>query len=390
MINIEDKTKCVGCTACADICPKSCIIMEKDSEGFYYPLINKKVCVHCSLCDKTCPIINSKKNEKEPVRVIGCYNKKTSILKKSSSGGVFYELAKYIIENKGIVYGVEYTSEKKARYKRVDSLSALDRIVGSKYIQAELKNTFKEIKKELDSNIQVLFSGTPCNVYALKLYLQKSYINLITVDFICIGVPSSKIFNQYLSQFEVKYNSKVVDVNFRKKKYGWLFFNIEIIFENGKVIHINRYQCDFIKIHHQLKILRPSCYSCKFRYLNSCSDIKLADFWKSKEAKEKIYNYNGVSHIVLSTIRGKDLFEKVSTKFIITESSYAEILKLNHSMLDLKEDINIRNQIMSYVSNNKEVKVCEYMKQSTKITMGNRILNTLRMVKTVIWGKYEK
>lgn len=387
MINIEDKTKCVGCSACSDICPKNCIKMKPDLEGFDYPIVDSGLCVNCSACEKVCPILNAKKNSNIPKKVIGCYNKDRNVLKMSSSGGVFFELAKKILSDNGFVYGVEYKKEKKAVYTKVDNLVDLKRITGSKYVQANSSDVFTNVKNDLISGKKVLFSGTPCTIYALKLFLKKDYINLLTVDFVCTGVPSNKTLNYYLLQFEKKYKSNVVDVNFRKKKYGWLFFNLEITLENGKKIHISRENCGFIKALYKFVILRPSCYNCKFRYLDSGSDIKLADFWKSKMSEEKIYNYYGSSHVILSTKKGELFFSSISENFVISKSSYDEILCLNESLCDLNHDISIRSEVMSLIANDIEEEVIKYFIDVTKNDLKTKFLVKVRKLKTVILGR---
>ena len=202
MINSLNKQDCCGCESCIQICPKQCISLNEDEEGFKYPSINLTNCIQCNLCEKVCPGIQQKEPEiKANLISYAAINKSNSVRFNSSSGGVFYELAKYIIEKEnGIIYGASLISPEIVQHIRIIDTKDIIKLQKSKYLQSYIGNTFKEVKKDLDSQRVVLFSGTPCQIRALHLFLKDThYPNLFTLDIACHGIPSSKIWKIYLS-----------------------------------------------------------------------------------------------------------------------------------------------------------------------------------------------
>lgn len=209
MINITDKEKCSGCEACVNICPKNCITMIEDKYGFRYPTVNQSQCSNCNLCESVCPI---KKFNKE---VYACYAKNKNEYMSSSSGGAFAVIARKVLTNGGLVCGAAFDENFNVKHMIISNLNDLYKLKGTKYVQSEIGSVYKDIKKYLDKRYQVLFSGTPCEVAGLKKYLKNEYSNLITVDLICHGVPSPKIWQDYLN--EVKGVNKIKNVSFRNK-----------------------------------------------------------------------------------------------------------------------------------------------------------------------------
>ena len=197
MIKIKDKTNCSGCEACMNICPKNCISMQKDEYDLYYPKVNIEECINCGLCEKVCPILNKKDMNYDNSKVFGMYNKDKDILKKSSSGGVFYSLAKEIINKGGVVYGVDFDLQ----FKRAKELKELEPLLKSKYLQA--KNLpYKKILEDLNKGLLVLVSGTPCQIAGIRNYIKDDYKNLYTVSFVCEGVPSPIVYNILIKHYE--------------------------------------------------------------------------------------------------------------------------------------------------------------------------------------------
>ncbi len=184
MINLAKKEDCCGCNACAQRCPKSCITMQADSEGFLYPQINAQLCNNCGLCEKVCPVINQG-NCRKPLKVYAAINKNEYIRIASSSGGVFSALAQKTLSNGGVVFGAAFNKEWGVEHIYIDSTEELKELRGSKYVQSNIGNTYKEAEKFLKQGREVLFSGTPCQIAALKLYLRKEYNNLTTIDIVC-------------------------------------------------------------------------------------------------------------------------------------------------------------------------------------------------------------
>lgn len=350
MICIKDKKDCCGCGACFNICPTKCIKMEYDDEGFLYPIIDKEKCVDCGLCEKVCPIINNKfTGNIDSVDVYGCTNKNLSILKDSTSGGFFTELAKYAINHNGVVFGARFDENLNVIHTYIENEEDIKYFRGSKYVQSNTKKTFKEVKKFLEEKRLVLYSGTPCQIAGLKCFLGKDYINLITCDLVCEGVPSTKIFNSYIKHYEKKYKSKIVNMKFRDKKFGWLYFNLSLEFENGKKKKIIGHASPYISSLFNLHSIRKSCYDCKFRKLNSNSDFKLADFWKVNNNHSSNYNYYGVSHILVTSDKAKKIFEKLKKEFIWFNSSYDEIVKLNETFTSIPNPTEEHEKLMKNI-----------------------------------------
>lgn len=312
MINVSDKDKkcCCGCGACAQICPTNSITMKYDEEGFVYPYVNKKTCIDCGKCEKVCPFINIRKNKNE-IEVVGAINKEEKIRKQSSSGGMFFKLSHAILQQNGIVCGVVLSDNcNNAKHMLIKSEEDLKKMQGSKYIQSETGQVYKKIKEYLEENKKVLFSGTTCQVAGLKNYLGKDYDNLLSVDLVCHGVPSTKLWNLYVKYIEKKYNSEIKEVYFRNKKYGWKDYGIRISLKNGKEIFQIHFMNPFFKMFNSDLCLRPSCYDCKVKGRNNCSDITLGDFWNIEKVEPKIDDNKGISLVLLNTTKGKDFFTK--------------------------------------------------------------------------------
>ena len=280
--NIKIVDKCCGCFACGDACPKSAIKYKKDKDGFLYPYIDETKCINCGKCLKVCPRLNSQKNKFEQKGFV-CYSKNESIYNNSASGGIFSELARYVLENDGVVFGAAFVNLK-VKHIRIDNLEELYKIQKSKYIQSDLRGIYLICKKELKLNKLVLFSGTPCQVTALRNFLGREYDNLITCDLVCHGVPSQKIFDKYIA-YENKMNKgKIIDFTFRcklKKRSSTHTFRYVIKRDNGQTKDKigNYYDSPYLMGFQKHIFLRESCYDCKYANIDRVGDITLGDFW---------------------------------------------------------------------------------------------------------------
>lgn len=236
MINIDSLEKCCGCAACVNICPKQCITMHSDKKGFFYPQVDVNLCVHCNLCEKVCPFINNAEFT-PPIGVEAVRSKSMKDVKLSSSGAVCHELSRYFIEKEDVVYGAAWTDGFIVKHIRVSNKDDLERIRCSKYLQSHIGDTFKMVKTDLTNEKNVLFIGTPCQVAGLKRYLRKDYQNLVTVDFVCHGVPSQVIFNRIIADIEKRNCSNVMRVNFRSKKESWREFGTGVQLKSGENLY---------------------------------------------------------------------------------------------------------------------------------------------------------
>ena len=320
------KNKCCGCGACVQKCPKNAITLVEDEEGFFYPTINIKKCINCGLCKKVCPFINYNENEKKGFpKAYAMKNKNKKDLLKSSSGGIFSVLAKYVLNQNGVVFGAAYDSKKRVNHIYIEDEKDLYKLQGSKYVQSNILNTFVETKRFLDSNRLVLFSGTPCQIKGLKNFLSKEYDNLITCDLVCHGVPSQKLFLKYLSYLSKKNNKNIKSYEFRnKEKKGW-GLTAKVVLENSRSKFINSdfdpYYSNFL----DCNTYRESCYNCKFASTIRTSDITLADYWGVLSIHNNFYDKNGVSLVLVNTTKGLELLDsfKEKVEFIETNLDYA-------------------------------------------------------------------
>ena len=220
LIKIAKKEKCCGCTACAAICPKNCIEMKEDREGFRYPCVDEDKCVECGACEKVCSILNEIKEEKKEQEGYIIQNKDQKVLKESTAGGAFTAIAQYVLKKNGVVFGVELSKDLQARHIYVENEQELYRFRNSKYMQSvmdEKGETQRRVKEFLNEDRYVCFSGTPCQIEGLKKYLKKDYPKLITVDVVCRAVPSPMIFRKYVEYQENKMKQKISLVRFRDK-----------------------------------------------------------------------------------------------------------------------------------------------------------------------------
>lgn len=322
MINIKDKKNCCGCKACEIICPKNCIEMTVDEEGFWYPIVDKEKCIDCGMCEKSCPILNKASRKKSfDAKVYGAYSNNESIRINSSSGGMFSELAASVLEKNGAVFGCTMNDDFSfAKHIKVEAVDDLPKLQGSKYLQSDTNITFEEVKNCLQNGQEVLYSGTPCQIAGLKSYLgkySKDY-NLMTVDIICHGVPSSNVWNCYKSALVKKFDSTVEKISFRNKSNGWQNYSLLCEFENkkeykkfaGDDLYLRGFVADYY--------LRPSCYDCQFKGDNIKSDITLADFWGIDKVNPKFNDDKGASLVVIHSQKGQQIFDEIKDNEKIT------------------------------------------------------------------------
>lgn len=311
-LETNTKTECCGCSACVKVCPVQCISLEKDDEGFFYPLKDSDRCIRCNKCVHVCPI------EKQTLKKVKSTYAGTAvdskIVNNSSSGGVCPTIVKNFLENGAIVYAVELDKSLKVQFKRVEKEEEIVRIQGSKYVQCLLtRDVLNSIDADLKSGKRVCFVGTPCQVQAVRnVFTDK---NLFTVDFVCHGVPSSYMFEKYIKNLEKKHKGKVVDLNFRNKdKYGWSITLSYDMQKNGKVKRYylsHKMSSYFVGFLHGLT-LRESCYNCKYSSVERSSDITLADFWGCDKIIPEIANKNGVSLVLVNTQAGENVINAIT------------------------------------------------------------------------------
>ena len=324
---ICDYYKCTGCGACYNTCPHNSITMIENKEGFKFPSIDKEKCTDCGLCTKVCPVLTEESHKKE-VFAYACNNKNEGERRNSSSGGVFILLAKEIIKQGGVVFGACFDSEFRVIHDYADSEEGLAKFMTSKYVQSDLKDSFKRVKDFLDNNRLVYFSGTPCQVEGLRAFLGKEYDNLVLQDIICHGVPSPKAWEKY-KNYRLKIDSEIPrSINFRNKDNGWNDFNT--CFEYGSKNYKARHNDDlFMKAFLKNTCLRASCYNCSFKVKYRNSDITLGDFWGLNKVVPSMNDDQGTSAVVINSIKGKNLYDRIKNDLNDLEVSLNSIISGN-------------------------------------------------------------
>ena len=344
MITIIDKTKCCGCSACFNVCPKNAVSMEYDSEGFLYPKIDNDKCIKCGLCLKVYPILNNKK-ENKVLYVYGAKNKNVDEQLKSSSGGMFSIFANYVLEQNGIVFGASFNKNWNVVHKCVDKKEDLDDLRRSKYVQSDINITYKQAKQFLENNRLVLFTGTPCQIAGLKSYLQKDYENLITVDLICWQVASPIVWKKFL---EENFNTEEIkQIDFRDKLYGWDKSIMSLSLKNN--IRYPKLPVTYNLLPQRIKMLlsatnyalsyrkgcigglfsRPSCHKCSFKG-DRYSDFTIGDLWGINKILPSMYDKNGVSVLTINSQKAKNIFEQIKDSSIeYKKINYDDMIKYN-------------------------------------------------------------
>lgn len=331
----ESRTGCSGCGACVDACPVDAIVLQEDAEGFVYPRIDPDRCTQCGLCDRVCPMPNLPPMSRAD-SVSACWAKEKDIRRDSSSGGIFSLLAGLVIRQGGVVFGAAFDEHMHLRHVGVERLEDLPPLRRSKYVQSDAEGVYAEVKGALRSGRKVLFVGTPCQVAALSNYLRKPYDNLLKVDFVCHGVPSAKMFSDYLAWQGKREGGRISDFRFRVK--------------DGPVKHVHgyAYRCDkaggakerrglFIgnPYYYGFKryiFLRPSCYACPYAVPERSSDITLADFWGVEDYLPEVDFDKGVSMVLANTPAGKEAFAAVAGAMERSVLDFDVAVRCNHNL----------------------------------------------------------
>lgn len=380
MIEIHDSTKCNGCHACESACPKKCIHMVKDLEGFLYPKVDNNCCISCGICEKVCPILNNKTQNLEAMQIgYAAYNKDTDIRLKSSSGGIFTLLAEQIISSGGIVVGAAMDDDcKSVKHIIVKSIENLEKLRGSKYVQSTIGDTFSKTKEALDEGIKVLFTGTPCQIGGLYSFLGQEYPNLYTQDLICHGVPSPLVWKKYVEYREKGCGAAVQRTFFRHKKYGWKRYSVLLQFSNNTEYLNDLYNDAFMKGFLRNIYLRPSCYSCAFKTMNRQADITLADFWGIQDYCPEMFDDKGTSFVWIHSQKGKELFESIKVQTISREVTCDYAIKRNSAAIKSSSLFSKRKQFFEEIQKKSFERVIVIY---TKLPMYKKVRSFLGRIK---------
>ena len=369
---------CTGCSACYSICPNNSIVMHNDREGVLHPKIDKKSCINCRMCEKICPVLsNDKKNDFEKI-AYACYTKDEDIRLKSSSGGIFTELARFVLKQGGVVFGAAFSDDfTSVRHIAVNNVDDLQKLRGSKYVQSDIGDTYKEAKRYLSENRLVLFTGTPCQIAGLNSFLIKKYDNLITQDLICHGVPSPLVWRKYVEYQESKSNSDIKSISFRNKDNGWKGFKVLFEFKNNaaylQTFSDDIYMQGFLKNYY----LRESCYSCQFKNGKGTSDITLADFWGIENVFPEMDDDKGTSLVIVNSEKGQKLFGQISGNIVLKKTSVEIIKRYNPAYNRSVEFPSERKRVLKCIE---RYGISEGIARGLKPTMTRRIAGKIKLI----------
>lgn len=314
MITITDKHDCCGCGACAQRCPRQCITMQPDAEGFIYPEVDASRCVDCGVCEMVCPLANPRQR-REPEAVLAVKNRNSADRADSSSGGVFIALARNVVASGGVVYGAVFDDGWQVVHTYADTEAALRPMMGSKYVQSSIRDAYSSAERHLKAGRKVMFTGTPCQTAGLLTFLRRDYDNLLLVDILCHGVPSPDVWRRYIEETFIGQDAafEITAVSFRDKNIsGWAHYNIVISGrrrgsgERGRVLSAlpsgdNLYMRGFTSDVY----LRPSCHRCVCKHGASGSDLTIADYWGVERYMPDFDDGGGVSLVQVYTDRGR-------------------------------------------------------------------------------------
>lgn len=331
-ILFHEVSECCACGACLNVCPVKAISMKEDEYGFLFPQIDEKICIKCQRCKKACAF-QTQTVENTPVMTYAAKNKDQNALKRSASGGIFYAIAKRVVENGGVVAGAEMQKDRSVRHVVVDNVKDLERLQGSKYVQSNTGRIFEQVQALLASGKQVFFSGTPCQVAGLYGFLGEKTDNLLTAEIVCHGVPSRKMLQDYLASLSKKHGGEVEAFSFRDKSLGWGINGSAMI--QGRKRNIWQSESPYLYYFSKGWLYRDSCYSCKYASKNRIADLTLGDYWGIEKQHPDYLgtgNWNerdGISVVIANTERGMGWLRKTEDIIEQRPSSYEKAAEGN-------------------------------------------------------------
>lgn len=310
MIEIQRKEDCCGCGACAAVCPKSCITMTADEEGFLYPHIDTIGCIQCGACKKVCPVLNPIHEIETAQKGFLVQHKDEQIRRESSSGGAFTAIATLVLEKGGVVFGAAYDENFQVHHTYVEKSSDLIKFRNSKYVQSQLGDSFRQVKSFLKEGRWVCFSGTPCQIEGLSRYIGKNNSKLLLIDVVCHGVPSPLVWNKYL-EFQNAQIEKPNDIRFRDKYYGYKYSTMSIIRNGKNIYHAGAQQDPMLRAFFSDICDRPSCYSCPFKKRYRVSDLTIWDCFSVYDFDKKMDDDKGTTRVLCHTDKGAHFIEEI-------------------------------------------------------------------------------
>lgn len=330
MQQIVAHERCVGCGACMNGCPKQCITMVKAEGGFLYPSIDQSLCVDCGHCQTVCPALHHEAYAAEPLpKAYAAHHLEDEALEHCSSGGIFQLLAQDILQRGGAVFGAAFDDSFQVTHRQAETWEEAKEFQSSKYVQSTIGTAYRQAKSILDSGRPVLFTGTPCQISGLKLFLGKDEPNLLCQDIICHSIPSPKVWADYLNVHTEKHHCGIKEVQFRKKEPNWEGYHFQITFSDGSLYNCPGSDSSYMRAFLNGLISRPACYSCPFKGLHRASDLTLADFWGVQQVCPSAFHAKGTSLVLLHTQKAVEIFQRIFTKISAQEVDPVQAVSYN-------------------------------------------------------------
>lgn len=421
MIQITDKFQCCGCEACVQSCPKQCISFNEDNEGFRYPKVDESSCVECGACQRTCPVLNQS-NPRQPISFFASKCLDDSVRQASSSGGVFTLLAQDVVHRGGVVFGARFNEHWEVIHSYTETIGGIADFQTSKYVQSRIGDSFRHAKEFLKQGRVVLFSGTPCQIAALRLFLQHDYDNLLTIDIVCHGVPSPKVWQMYIetlkdnartghnivshplnsfikgsNAFNISEDDlKIERISFRDKSLGWkkysLILSFSKAFANDKISSVSlaniHSEDPYMRTFLSNVNLRLSCFQCPAKEGKGESDITLGDFWGIDRLMPEYDDGKGVSLVILNTQRGVNEFGRLPVEKI--KVSKKDALAYNPAYLSSSKPNPYRSRFFKKLGsgNNNIINLMNNANQpSIHVRFWRKLRHYMNLIRLLIYAK---
>ena len=323
------KAACCGCTACEQACTTSAIHMERDEEGFLYPVLDRKKCIECGRCNAVCPMENIAE-AKNPIEAFAAVHTDADILHASSSGGAFTAIAESFIDAGGSVFGAVLENNRVV-HRMAAAIDALAAMRGSKYVQSELGDTLRQVRERLRTGEMVLFSGTPCQCAAVRKIAGNAQEKLLTVDFVCHGVPSPTVFEAYVHWLSEVHHSPVQFLGFRAKQKNRMGVIETYQTKEGvklRPAYDSRYLTGFLRGY----LFRPACYECPYATTLRSSDMTICDYWGCERFHPQLDALKGVSGVLVNSSRGKKWLQHASGRLKLIPTTVEKIATGNANL----------------------------------------------------------
>lgn len=382
VIDSVERKDCCGCSACVQICPEGCLAMKADRHGFCFPELTDRSCLDCGLCQRVCPVLEKDGEFVEPQEVYAVRNLREQVRMKSSSGGVFAFLAGRVLDEGGVVFAARFDSEWRVVHDCTERAEDLPCFMGSKYVQSDIGDCFTRARDYLKNGRRVLFVGTPCQIKALRLFLNKPYDKLTTVDFVCHGVPSPSVWRKYLEDV-VKKNGMsledIQDITFRNKDVSWRRYSLQIMAKDRTIVMEDLYHNAYLRGFLKNLYLRPSCHDCHARNFSSLSDITVCDFWGVDNYHAQIDDNKGVSAVFVHNPSLLDVLK--DEQMMLLKTDFRKVYAANTSIsLSAKKHAKREEYLDNFSDRNFE----RYIKRFIRKSFSKRVKRVVRRAVAVL------